>query len=202
MKNIKLLDCTLRDGGFINNWNFGEDGIVNIIERLDEANVDIIEIGYLREYVDYEINETQFPHTKYIGNIMPKQFSMRPMVVAIIDYGNFGLDKILPCKEVPIDGIRITFKKNQIDEALDFCKKIEKLGYKIFAQPVSFMDYSQREILDLIDKINELQPFAVSIVDTYGFMNQKDLIHRVNLIDDTLNEDIYLGYHSRTQLRC
>ena len=45
--NIKLLDCTLRDGGYINDWNFGHENIVNIFERLVGAGVDIIETGFL-----------------------------------------------------------------------------------------------------------------------------------------------------------
>ena len=47
MENVKLLDCTLRDGGFTNNWNFGLGTIKNIISRLDKAKVDIIEIGFI-----------------------------------------------------------------------------------------------------------------------------------------------------------
>ena len=35
MKDIKLLDCTLRDGGYVNDWEFGRDNIVNIFERLE-----------------------------------------------------------------------------------------------------------------------------------------------------------------------
>ncbi len=44
MSGIKLLDCTLRDGGYLNNWNFGHDTLVSVFERIVEANVDIIEV--------------------------------------------------------------------------------------------------------------------------------------------------------------
>ena len=41
MKQVKLLDCTLRDGGYVNDWEFGHDNIVTIFERLISAGVDI-----------------------------------------------------------------------------------------------------------------------------------------------------------------
>ena len=45
MKQVKLLDCTLRDGGYVNDWEFGHDNIVTIFERLISAGVDILEVG-------------------------------------------------------------------------------------------------------------------------------------------------------------
>lgn len=47
MKQVKLLDCTLRDGGYVNDWEFGHDNIVTIFERLISAGVDILEVGFL-----------------------------------------------------------------------------------------------------------------------------------------------------------
>ena len=53
-KNVKLLDCTLRDGAYIVNSNFGENAIRGIIKKLQDANVEIIECGWLKDN----------PHTK------------------------------------------------------------------------------------------------------------------------------------------
>ena len=47
MSKIKLLDCTLRDGGYLNDWKFGSQTIVSIFERLVSSGVDIIEVGFL-----------------------------------------------------------------------------------------------------------------------------------------------------------
>ena len=46
MKKIKLLDCTLRDGGYINDWDFGKESIIDITQKLENSNVDILEIGF------------------------------------------------------------------------------------------------------------------------------------------------------------
>ena len=57
MGNIYLLDCTLRDGGYVNDWKFGRDNIVSIFERVVDAGIDIIEIGFGNRQVKVEITE-------------------------------------------------------------------------------------------------------------------------------------------------
>ena len=53
MENFQILDCTLRDGGYCNQWNFGYDNIKKIINGLVESNIDIIECGFLTNKVEY-----------------------------------------------------------------------------------------------------------------------------------------------------
>ena len=47
MKNIQLLDCTLRDGGYLNDWEFDNHNLISMFERITDAGVDIIEVGFL-----------------------------------------------------------------------------------------------------------------------------------------------------------
>ena len=51
MIDLKLLDCTLRDGGYVNDWNFGYSKIKNIISYLEDSGVNILELGFLRNEV-------------------------------------------------------------------------------------------------------------------------------------------------------
>ena len=57
MQQRYLLDCTLRDGGYINDWEFGHDNIVNIFERLVASGVDVIEIGFLDDRRAFDIKD-------------------------------------------------------------------------------------------------------------------------------------------------
>lgn len=47
MGRIQLLDCTLRDGGYVNDWNFGHNNLISILERLVNARIDIVEVGFI-----------------------------------------------------------------------------------------------------------------------------------------------------------
>lgn len=201
MKNLKILDCTLRDGGFINDWEFGKNTIINICERLDYAGINIIELGYLRDYVDYSEDNTQFSCVKDIFNVIKKKPDNAEMLVVIIDYGSCSLERICPASESVIDGIRVTFKKDQLDEAGDFCKKIAEKGYKVFMQPVSIMDYSDADVIRLVNKANEINPYALYIVDTYGFMHKRDLLRYWILMNTMLVKDICIGYHAHNNFQ-
>ena len=202
MKKIQLLDCTLRDGGFVNDWNFGQYTILNIFQRLVNANIDIIEIGFVDERIPFNIQHSINPSISGFNQIFKNMNKGNSKVFAMIDYGTCSVDNIENHNENSfIDGIRVIFKKKDIDEALSFCKQLQDKGYKISVNPVSITTYSDMEMLQLIEKINKLNPFAMSMVDTYGLMHRENMVKYFYLIDNNLNPDIWLGYHSHNNFQ-
>ena len=198
---ISLLDCTLRDGGYVNDWNFGNDNMINIFERLADSNVDFIEVGFLDERRAFDWNRSIMPDTDCVDRIFSHLDKKNSKVIAMIDYGTCGLEHIRPCSETYLDGIRVIFKKHLREKALSFCASLKAMGYLVFAQMVSVTSYSDREMMDLIDQANEVKPYAVSMVDTYGLMHQNNLGHYFDLLDSNLDPDIALGYHGHNNFQ-
>ena len=66
MGNIKLLDCTLRDGGYINDWRFGEQAVNDITNKLTDAGMDYVEIGFLKDEGNVA-GRTMFPSVNEIS---------------------------------------------------------------------------------------------------------------------------------------
>ena len=58
MQDILLLDCTLRDGGYVNDWNFGHANLISIYERLAASGVDYTEVGFLDDRRPFDINRS------------------------------------------------------------------------------------------------------------------------------------------------
>lgn len=201
MEQVLLLDCTLRDGGYVNDWNFGHDNLVSVFERIVDAGVDIIEIGFLDERRLFDINRSIMPDTDSVEKIYGELDRKQAMVVGMIDYGTCSLEHIRPCSESFLDGIRVIFKKHLRIEALEFCKKLKDLGYKVFVQLVSVTSYDDEEMMDLIRLANEVHPYAVSMVDTYGLMHQNNLMHYFQLLNDNLKPQIGLGYHAHNNFQ-
>ena len=201
MGEVKLLDCTLRDGGYVNDWEFGHNNLVSIFERLVDAGVDMIEIGFLDERRPFDINRSIMPDTDCVEKIYGRLDRKQSMIVGMIDYGTCSLDHIRPCDESFLDGIRVIFKKHLREEALEFCTELKKLGYKVFAQLVSVTSYSDEEMMDLIRLANKVKPYAVSMVDTYGLMHQNNLMHYFNLLNDNLEPEIGMGYHGHNNFQ-
>lgn len=201
MGEIRLLDCTLRDGGYVIDWNFGHDNLVSIFERLVDANVDYIEIGFLDDRRPFDIDRSIMPDTDSVARIYGDLDRKQAMVVGMIDYGTCSLSHIKPCSECYLDAIRVIFKKHLRKEALEYCAELKKLGYKVFAQLVSVTSYEDEEMLELIRLANEVEPYAVSMVDTYGLMHQDNLKHYFDLLNEHLKPQIGLGYHAHNNFQ-
>ena len=199
MNKINILDCTLRDGGYINNWNFGNVSIKKIIENLCSANIEVIECGFLRD-TEYNSECSVFSDVGQIATVIGQK-KESVMYVAMIALGEISIDSICPKLENSIDGIRLTFHKHQWNEAKQFAIQLMNKGYKVFIQPVGTTSYSDEELLHLINDVNQLNPFAFYLVDTLSIMYRKDLRRLFFLIDNNLNPDICLGFHSHNNLQ-
>ena len=169
MIRFKILDCTLRDGGYINNWNFGKNNIIKIINNLQDSKIDIIEVGFLDDNVPYTEDSTTFNNIDQIDNILKECNCAPAEKVAMVMFGKCKLENIKEKNESNIDGIRVCFKKNQIDEAIEYCKSLIQKGYDVYLQPAAITDYTDLDIIDLVMKSNKLEKIkAFYIVDTYG----------------------------------
>jgi 4-hydroxy 2-oxovalerate aldolase len=201
MNSPLLLDCTLRDGGFVNDWNFGFGSIKSILSRLDYAGVDIIEVGFIDERRSYDENRSIFPDTNSILPLFENIDRPKAVIVGMVDFGSCSIDRISNQSLSCLDGIRVIFKKKDQDGALDLLAQIREKGYKIFVNPVSITSYSDEEVLALTGKINKIRPYAVSVVDTYGLMHSRELLHCFELFNEALDKDIIIGYHAHNNFQ-
>jgi 4-hydroxy 2-oxovalerate aldolase len=199
--DVRILDCTLRDGGYINNWDFGNWTIRSVVTRLDSAGIDIIECGFLDSRVEYDKDRSIYPTMPSVTETLANSLPKRALLVAMIDYGTFKQELLIPKSESILDGIRLIFKKEDVDDALNYAREIKRLGYQLFLNPVALTSYRDMEILQLIERINEIKPVAMSIVDTYGLMFDNDMKKYIYLIDSNLHPDTALGYHTHNNLQ-
>jgi 4-hydroxy 2-oxovalerate aldolase len=209
MKNVSILDCTLRDGGRIIDCKFSDVHIAGITKGLTEAGADIIEMGFLRGDVSYSGNSTFFNAVEQFSQfILPVQaayFKKKPMFVAFADYGKeFGMwdfSQLPPCDGTSITGIRVGFRKKDLYNAIDTFKIVKEQGYVLFVQGVESLNYTDKEMLEVLDVINEVKPYSFGIVDTYGSMYKDDVIRIYNLVSHNLYEDISIDFHSHNNLQ-
>lgn len=201
MKERRLLDCTLRDGGYVNGWRFGNSNIIGIFDHLTRAGLEFVEVGFLDERVAFDPDRSIMPDTASVEKIFGGRDRGSSKILAMIDYGTCGLSRIQPAGECFLDGIRVIFKKHLRKPALEFCGELKALGYQVFAQLVSVTSYSDGEMEDLIRLANEAEPYAISVVDTYGLLHQNNLSHYIDLLDQGLSDRITIGYHGHNNFQ-
>lgn len=203
MKGIKVLDVTLRDGGCVNDFNFGITYMEKILAAQEKSNVDIIEMGYIDENKGTESGRTQYINEKVIPQCILKHKKPSVTYVAMMDYGKFNVDNLEPRTEDGIDGIRCAFhKKNRLD-IIPLGRKIIEKGYKFFIQPMVTLRYSDAELLELINMVNRELSDASGfyIVDSFGEMHPNDASRMLSLVDHNLIPSMTIGFHSHNNLQ-
>jgi len=194
---ISVLDCTLRDGGYINNFRFGVDRIHEVKDKLSKANIEIIECGFLQT----EKKDPEYTLYGRVEQIHIPQDETERMYVAMLAYGEIEIDEITPYQNGYISGIRLTFHNDEWKETKEFARNLMRKGYNVFIQPVGTLSYTDEELLYLIKEVNELNPFAFYIVDTLGSMYKNDLLRMFYLVEHNLRKEICLGFHSHNNLQ-
>ncbi len=196
-----LLDCTLRDGGYNNDWRFGHDALIGVFERIVSAGVDFLEVGFLDQRRAYDPDRSIFPDTESVSRTFGGLDHADTRLVAMIDFGTCDISHIQPRKETCLDGIRVIFKKHLREPAMAFCRQLKELGYTVFSQLVSITSYTDEELADLVRLVNDVKPYAVSIVDTYGLLHKGNLYHYYEMLERLVDKDVAIGYHSHNNFQ-
>lgn len=202
MKNVKLLDCTLRDGARIINCEVPDKDIKKIISRLTESHIDYVEVGFLRDHrkLTYKHGSTFFTSVKQIEPFIDVDTKSNTKYLAFVDYGMFDFDSLDECDGKSVDGIRVGFTKGDYEKErknlLAAFEKVKQKGYMLFIQGVNSLGYTDSEILELCGMLNEIMPYGFGIVDTYGSMYLEDVDRIYSIVNHNLDKRIAIDFHA------
>lgn len=200
MNDIMVLDCTLRDGGYLINGMFGYETIKGMIQRLTNAQVDIVECGFLKDQPHIK-DSSSFSHIDEVIEYLPKERNGKTSYVLLADYSRYKADNLKEYDGSSIDGIRECFQKHERKDAMRVSRIMKEKGYKVYIQPVDIMGYSDIELLELISWVNELEPYCFSMVDTFGSMYMDDLQRLYSIVHYNLDRNIKMGFHSHNNMQ-
>lgn len=198
-KNIRILDCTLRDGGHLNKSYFGIGKIESIIRKLILANIDIVEIGFLEECL-YDKNFARFPNISTAEKLLKNIDCKKTIISLLTQVDKYDIDKLEKYNEGKVKFIRVSFHDNLIDMGMKYCDNVMKKGYYCACNPINFSGYTNIEIINLIKKVNVVKPDYFTIVDTFGIMLNNEFLNKLILIDKLLDKKIKLGLHLHDNL--
>ncbi len=200
MGKISLLDCTLRDGGYVNDWRFGREAIHGIGPRLAESGIEIFEAGFIKGDT-YDPDRAVYPDVESMADaIAPKLPEL--MYVGMVDMSApVALDRLVPKREDSADGLRVIFKKDKQLEAYSMCEALIREGYPVFVQFVGTDQYDDTEWEKSLKTFSALKPQVISIVDSFGLMKRRQFLNYVSIADRVLPPEIGLGYHAHNNLQ-
>ena len=207
--SVRLLDCTLRDGGYLVDTQFGDDFIRGFIRNLTDAGLDVIEVGFLKD-IPHEPGSTIFNNAAQIAPYLPAQRNPEVSYVTLADYGRYDVSQLEPCDGTSIDGVRACFFRKDRKAVLEFCRQIQARGYLLYVQPVDILGYSDEELLDLIRDVNELQPFMIRALESCMHETYMDCPYHSDFSRysaEMFHSSVYFGklgnwLCGRTDMRC
>lgn len=208
-RDIKILDCTLRDGGLgledahknnLSDVFFSQNDVDKIIDELRQSNIDIIELGSIELSNE---DKTQFAIYKDIESIsqkIPLERNLQQMYVGLFRGPDTPIEDIPKWNPALVDGVRVIIRYSELQKSLDFCAALSRKGYKVFVQPMLTMRYTDEELELIIKASNKMNAYALYFVDSYGYMQPQDVINYVKKYDKGLNSHIHIGFHAHNNM--
>ena len=194
---MKLLDCTLRDGGYYTNWDFSKELLKNYFDCINRLPIDYVEIGFRSITMKGYFGEFFYcpeKTMKYVNKSCSKKIAI---ILNEKDTKPSDISKLLnPCKPY-VDLIRLAVNPQFFLRALKLAEKIKKLGFKI---SFNVMYMSKWRNYNFLNELNNLKNFVdyFYMVDSYGSVYPKDVIKTIDLIRNKTN--VKIGFHGHDNL--
>lgn len=175
---MKILDCTLRDGGYYNSWNFPLDVTNKYLDAMQAAGVDIVELG-LRSLINKGFSGASAYTTDSFLNTLtiPANLKVAVMVNATELVGNLPLETVLEtlfpldAQNSPVDVVRIACHVHEFVNALPACNWLKARGYIVGFNLMQVADRSQEEVEALSLEASKYPIDALYFADSMGSMN-------------------------------
>lgn len=194
-----LLDCTLRDGGYVNNWEFSRETVFRVMDELYDAGIRYIEIGIMG---------------KNSGGGGGTKFSSFEQMIPLLahrkkdcNYAVMLNQAEASCYDIPlrsektVDLIRIAFFKQESLAALKKAQELTEKGYQVFLQAMATFLYTDDELAELLEQVNIVRPTAFYIVDSFSTMYRQDVQKMSEFVAQRLSEDVQFGFHAHNNIQ-
>jgi len=201
---INLLDCTLRDGGYYNDWDFDRDLVVSYLEVMEQVKIDMIEIGFRFSRKDGFLGPLAYSPDEWLSELpLPRGATIGIMCNAkdLIDTGDAASvvrSLFTPCNESPIDLVRIAAHFNEVEECADAVATLHELGYRV---GLNFMQAGGRSAEDICAKASVVQDWPLDVLyfaDSLGNMTPEEVTRTVQAI--RRGWDGPVGFHSHDNM--
>lgn len=200
--NCKIVDCTIRDGGLVNDWDFSVEFVRDLYQALSKAGVDYMEIGYKNSpklLKSADSGPWRFLNEEFLREVIPQKTETK--LSALVDIGRVDENDILPRSESLIDLIRVACYIHDVDKALLLVNKFHNMGYETSINIMAVSHALEHELGEALDEINNSPVDIVYVVDSYGSLDHNDIQHLVAKFQKHLpNKQLGVHAHNNMQL--
>jgi 4-hydroxy 2-oxovalerate aldolase len=196
---IKILDCTLRDGGYYTNWDFHIETVSTYLEAIDQLPIDYVEIGYRSVRKSGYLGEFFYLPEHILQKIKAKTSKKLVIILNEKDTRVEDVETLLePCKGI-IDLVRLAIDPNNFQRAIGLAKKIKTLGFDVGFNVMYMSKWKDNtKFLTLLPKVHGVADYFY-MVDSYGGVYPEDVKEITGLVKSYLSK-VKIGFHGHNNL--
>ncbi len=203
-KEIRVTDCTIRDGGLINKWQFSHELVRKVFEAVNQSGVDYMELGYRaskKMFDPKEYGPWRFTTDEDVREVIGDT-PVKVKLGVMVDIGRVEEDDIKPCEESPLDFIRVATYLKDIDKAIALANHCHSKGYETFINIMAISTASEFELNEALTQVEaETSVTAVNIVDSFGGLFSESVHHLVRVFQNNLHtHGVGIHAHNNQQL--
>lgn len=195
-----ILDCTIRDGGLVNNWDFTPEFVAEMYTALNNAGVEYMEVGYKNspKLLKAEAGPWRFLDDQYLSEVIPNKGITK--LSALVDIGRVDENDILPRDKSPLDLIRVACYISDVGKGIDLANKFTQKGYETSLNIMALSHVLEKDLADALQEINNSSIDIVYIVDSYGSIAPSNIGYLVELFRKHLPGK-KLGVHTHNNMQ-
>jgi 4-hydroxy 2-oxovalerate aldolase len=203
-EKIKVLDCTIRDGGLINNHDFDIRFVREVYKALSAAGVDYMEIGYKNSkklFSPSEFGKWKFCDDSDINKVIDGIESSTKISV-MVDVDRVDVDDILPRKESPVQMVRVASYVKDIDKAIYLVNHFAEKGYETTVNIMAISHALDNELTECLQQLEEeCKAEVIYIVDSFGALYQETTEFLIKKAKHILkSKEVGMHAHNNQQL--
>jgi len=176
--DIKVLDCTIRDGGLVNNFNFEDKFVKAVYNACVEAGVDYMEMGYKASkkiFARDGFGAWKFCDEDDIRKIIgDNETDLKISVMADAERTDYHVD-ILPKSQSVIDMVRVATYVHQIPTAVDMIKDAHDKGYETTINIMAVSQVKESDLEEALEILSKTEVDVIYVVDSFGSMYSEDI---------------------------
>ena len=201
--STKILDCTLRDGGYYGNWDFNRSTVNKYLAALSMAKIDVIEIGFRFLPQKKFLGPFAYSTDEYLSSLpLPPNISVAVMINAseLINYDD-GIEEAIKIlfsekKKSPVDIVRIATHSSDFEQCFEIAKTLQSLGYRVFLNLMQISSLNPKKISDLAQNVENWDCIEVLyFADSFGNMDSDSVATTIIAISSEWSGEIGIHTH-------
>jgi 4-hydroxy 2-oxovalerate aldolase len=172
---IKVLDCTIRDGGLMNDWHFDKALVKDVFHGLAQAGVDYVELGYRadkKQFSPKDFGPWRFCDEQDLRDVA---YECDTKLSIMVDVGRTDYDNFLPASESLVKLVRVATYVKDVDKAIHLGNHVKSMGYEVAVNIMAVSHALEPDLDEALDELAATSFDMIYLVDSFGYFYSEQI---------------------------